>query len=92
MASWPSKDPDEVLDYMLDWSRRLDDGDGIDTATFSLTTSAGMLIVAQSNTTTTATVWLSGGTLGETGEVLCRVVTDEGRTFDWSMDVPIVAR
>ena len=33
--SWPSKDPDEVLDYELDWSLRLA-GDTIVTSTWTV--------------------------------------------------------
>lgn len=92
MASWPSKDPNDVLDYDVDWSRRLDSGDTISTATFSLTTDAGLTIASQSNTTTVAKVWLSGGTAALTGEILCRIVTANGRTMDQSVSLPIASR
>lgn len=59
--SLPAKDPNDILDYQVDWSRRLDPGDTISTATFSLTTAAGLTISSSSKTDTTATVWLTGG-------------------------------
>jgi len=92
MASWPSKDPNDVLDYDIDWSRRLDSGDTISTSTFSLTTDAGLTIASQSNTTTTSKVWLSGGTAGSTADILCRIVTADGRTMDQSVSLPIASR
>ena len=87
---WPSKDPDEVLDYEVDWTKRLD-GDTISTSAFTVPT--GTVVVDSSSTTTTvAKVWLSGGTLDETCEVLNRVVTAGGRTFDQTMKLRIKAK
>ena len=90
--SWPRKDPNDVLDYSFDWSDRLDPGDSISSATISLATAAGLTINTQSYDTTTATVWLSGGTDGETAAVLCRIVTDDGRTMDWTASLAIVSQ
>jgi hypothetical protein len=92
MARWPSKDPNEILDYELDWSRRLDDGDTIASAEFSLVAPAGLTIASQSFTETTAKVWLTSGTLGETAAILCRVETTGARVMDWSMSLEIQAR
>lgn len=90
---WPYKDPDEVLDYEIDWADRLD-GDTIDTATFSLESGsdAGLTLDNESNTTTTATVWLSGGTVCLEGLINCRVVTAAGRTMDQSVRLKIKAK
>lgn len=38
---------------------------------------------------TVVTVWLSGGTDGEDYDVLCRIVTSDGRTLDQTMRVPV---
>lgn len=90
--TWPAKDPNDILDYRIDWSRRLDNGDTISTAVFSLETAAGLAIQSQSKTDTTATVWLTGGTAGETAEILCRIVTAEARQMDQSVPLAIVER
>lgn len=92
MARWPSKDPNEFLDYQLDWSRRLDTGDTIVAATFSLAEAAGTTIASQSFSGTTAAVWLSGGTAGEEAEILCRIETAGGRVMDQSVRLAIVER
>lgn len=79
MADTFIKDPDEVLDYVRDWSADL----GADTiATSVWTVPDGLTKDSDTNTTTTATIWLSGGTLGANYEVLNRITTAGGRTFD----------
>jgi hypothetical protein len=75
-----SKDPDDVKDYLFDWSAWLGDEDTIETSTFILP--AGLTADSDSNTTTTATIWISGGTIGNTYKVLNRIVTAGGRTMD----------
>lgn len=77
--SWPgSKDPNDVSDWVLNWT--LDDADEIDTVTW--TVPAGLTKNSQSETASAATIWLSGGTAGETYSLLCRITTTGGRTFD----------
>lgn len=90
--SLPAKDPNDILDYQVDWSRRLDPGDTIATAAFSLTTAAGLTISSSSKTDTTATVWLTGGTASSTGVIQCRVVTTAGRQMDHSFNLAIAER
>lgn len=38
---------------------------------------------------TVVTVWLSGGTVGASYDVLCRVVLSDGRTLDQTIRVPV---
>lgn len=83
---WPNKDPDEVLDYTIDWTARLLE----DTIASSLwIVPVGLTVTTQSNTTTTTTVWLSGGTLATTYQVLNRIVTAGGRTMDQTVKLKI---
>lgn len=89
---WPAKDPNEILDYQLDWSRRLDEGDAIASAQFTLVDAAGLAIAAQDFTGTTATVWLTSGTEGEEAAILCRVETAGGRIFDQTVNLSIASR
>lgn len=91
MLSWPSKDPDEVLDYEIDWSKWLD-GDTIRTSVFDLATPAGLNIDNQAKTATTSTVWLSGGTDGQLAQVHCRITTTGGRTRDATITLNIAER
>lgn len=87
---WVEKDPDAVLDYELNWDatgQSVLDGDTIDTSTWIV--EAGLTKASESNTTTTAKVWLSGGTEGTTYRVTNRIETAGGRVLDQSFDVRV---
>jgi hypothetical protein len=85
------KDPNAVLDYTFDWTPYLTPlNDTISAVTWVLAT--GLTQVSQSNTPTTATVFVSGGVVGETLKLTCRVTTAGGRTDDRSIDLKIVER
>jgi hypothetical protein len=85
------KDPNAALDYKRDWSLWLaPTGDTIVTSTWIVPT--GLTKTAESNTTTVATVWLSGGTTGLSYQVTNRIVTAQGRTEDRTMEVVIRER
>jgi hypothetical protein len=74
------KDPDEVRDYLRDWTLKLGD-DTITTSTWTL--DDGITLVSESHTDLTATARISGGpTIGVTYKAVNRVVTAGGRTFD----------
>ncbi len=91
MHTWPPKDPDEVLDYQVDWSARLDTGEVITTSVFSIV--AGTVTIdSQSFNGALSTVWLSGGTEGETNVLSCEIETDEGRTYNESVRLRIRTR
>lgn len=87
---WPFKDPDEVLDYQVDWVKRLD-GDTISTSTFFIE-SGTVVIDSDSNTTTETAVFLSGGTIDGENLVTNRIVTAGGRTMDQTMKLKIKAK
>lgn len=86
---WPFKDPDEVLDYVVDWTARLA-ADTITTSTWIVPIGITDENEEQDNTTTT--IWLSGGTIGITYEFVNRVVTAGGRTMDQSVKLQIKTR
>lgn len=87
---WPKKDPDEVLDYQMDWSARLTSGDTISISTWIVP--EGITKDSDSNTTTTATIWLSGGVAGSQYKFTNRVVTAGGRTMDQSVTITVVEK
>lgn len=90
---WPSKDANEVVEYAVDFSDRLGRHDYLTSATFSLTTAAGLAIDSSDHDgKSTATVVLSAGTEGGKAEILCRVVTNDGNTLDESLSLLIKAR
>lgn len=110
--SWPAKDPDEVLDYDVDWTRRLYDedelaladagtppeapSDTIVTSTFLLPDQVGSsnpLVKDDDDKTTTRTkIWLSGGVLGQSYEIVNRIVTAGGRTMDQTVKLKVKAK
>lgn len=94
MKWFPDKDPDEVLDYQIDWGNALDDGDTIATSVWSISTApdAVLEIDSDSAAATTTTVWLSAGTLGKRYGLLNRITTVGGRTMDQTVWIKVRAR
>jgi NADPH-dependent ferric siderophore reductase len=90
MLQWPDKDPNEVLDYELDWADpdrpRLEAGETLTSSTWSVVTGDVVIDTITHPATYTpqglATVWLTGGTAGSKCELLNRVNTSKGRTYD----------
>lgn len=83
-----TKDPEAVLDYSIDWSRWLA-GDQIVTSTWTVD---GLEKVSDTQTATKTTVWLRGGTAGESYTVTNRITTSGGRTDDRSFLVRVEDR
>lgn len=87
------KDPDATLDFAVDWSLWLEAGDTIASTTWNV--AAGISQPASPAPSTTdgkATVWISGGTVGQTYPVTCRVVTSEGRIDERTISIQIEQR
>ena len=86
-----AKDPQAVLDYAIDWTKWLDEvGDSIETSTWIVPT--GLTKVTETNTSKLATVWLSGGTVGENYTVTNRITTVGGRADDRSITIRVRER
>jgi hypothetical protein len=79
-----TKDPNAVLDYSIDWTRWLA-GDQIATSQWIIP--SGLTKMADSKTASSATVWLSGGSVGQSYTVTNRITTAAGRTEDRSFTV-----
>lgn len=75
-----AKDPDAVKDFRINWASWLDTAETIASSTWVVP--AGITKDSDTNTTTTATVWLSGGTAGATYSLTNRIVTNQARTED----------
>ena len=85
------KDPDAVLDYGNNWAAWLSDvSDTIATSTWAAET--GITIDSETETTTAATVWLSGGTVGDSYDVTNSIVTAAGRKDDRTITITIQER
>ena len=88
-ASFP-KDPDAVLDYAFDWNNEaegkwLQDGETI--SSYVVTADAGITKDSDSETDGIVTIWLSGGTAGESYVVGCKIITSLGRTDERSIRI-----
>ena len=83
-----SQDPQDKLDRTFDWSQWLTGGETISTSTWSVTPS-GPTTSSLSNTTTTATVWLTGGTAGQVYAVTNHIITSAGREADRTLNLAI---
>jgi hypothetical protein len=86
MLQWPNKDPDEILDYQLDWANsenpRLQTSETLLTSTWSVI--EGNVVINSSTFAPSglSTVWLSGGTDGTLCVLNNRVTTSMGRTYE----------
>ncbi len=74
-----TKDPDAILDYMIDWSAWLVD-DKISVSTWVADT--GLTVDSDTFTNSTTTVWLSGGTALSRYEIINHITTEAGREDD----------
>lgn len=84
-----TKDPAAVLDYGIDWSAWLDT-DAISTSTW--TVPSGITQDSSTSDTTTTTVWLSGGTVGQSYLVTNRITTTAGRTDERTIRIVVADR
>lgn len=79
------KDPDATKPYTLDWADYLD----TDTLVAVAWSAPGLTIASSSNTDTTATVWLSGGNVGRTYSVRCRITSASGIVDDRTFEIEV---
>jgi hypothetical protein len=108
---WPFKDPDENLDYSIDWSRFLDTATistvvwSVKTSAYTtettlasgedLTTASGGAVtdsiqnISQSNTTTVATINISGGVANREYTFFCTITDSTGSTAKRSVKLKV---
>lgn len=99
---WPPKDKDETLDYSLDWSRALEDGETILSVVWSIinsdklkvsfpigTTIDGLKNLTQTNTQTVATIYLNAGTDNKEYTIYCSITTTAGRVKERPVKIRI---
>lgn len=84
------KDPKAVLDYSVDWSKWLA-GDQVATSDWSVSDPA-LEAAGDSNGPTRTTVWLSGGTAGQSYTVTNQITTSGGRTDERSFTIQVQDR
>lgn len=96
---WPPKDPDEILDYSVDWSRFLgsatissvtwyvNDASNVKTVIASGATVNGIQNVSQTNTNTVATIHLGLGTDNKEYTFHCSIQDSNGNIAERSIRV-----
>lgn len=88
------KDPDAILDYVYDWSLWLGE-DSINTVQTVVTPVADELTVDEPRTSIAdgkVTIWVESGILNKIYDVICRIVTANGRTDDRTIRFKIVSK
>lgn len=95
------KDPQAVLDYKFDW-KALTNGSGesdwlaaaetISVRTVTVPTGLTKDSDSITDTATSVTVWLSGGTAGQEYAVTCHIETSAGRKDDRTVTIRVQQR
>lgn len=84
---WPQKDPDDLLDYGINWAQFL--GPDVITASTWQIAPDGLTESASSFSPQIATIWLSGGDVNQVYSVTNRIVTAAGRIVDQTVQIKI---
>ena len=92
--NWPTKDPGDTLDYILDIGPAIvgNDGDGIDTLSVNISPSNPGDLVLQSTTADGSHVilWLSEGQPGTIYTITFNISTINGRVLQRSVLLPVL--
>lgn len=86
------KDPQDKLDYAVDWTSQLAVGETISTSTWTVPTGITQITPAPSIDDGIVTIWLSGGTVGTRYDVLNHIVTSQGREYDRTVPILVVQK
>lgn len=102
---WPNKDPNEILDFGIDWSRFLRPGEVITSSTWFIvsdsnevlsfspgTTYDTLVNVLSGSDTSVTTITIAGGTNNKQYKLKCRVTLSTDLVADRSILLPIKER
>jgi hypothetical protein len=93
--TWPTKDPGDILDYILDIGPAIvgNDGDGISNVAISFSPSNPGDITLQSTTAdgSRIIIWLSGGQAGTIYTITFFITTINGRSLQRSVILPVLS-
>ena len=101
---WPPKDPDEQLDYSVDWSRylgtntissvvwKIDNADGVKQTWVATTVVDGLQYVSASNSSTVTTIQLGLGTANKNYTIYCQITTSDGVTTERKITLKVRER
>lgn len=73
-----SKDPNDIMDYSIDFTDWLQSTENISTVDWTLDT--GLTFVTHTFTNKIATVWVSGGSLNNRYTAKCKIITNSAPT------------
>lgn len=92
--NWPTKDPGDILDYILDIGPAIvgNDGDGIASLNVGLAPSNPGDLVLQSSVADGSRIvlWLSGGQAGTIYTITFSITTINGRSLQRSVLLPVL--
>ena len=91
------KDPNSITDFSIDWAASEEDGgpwlDGSDFIVDSVwIVPVGVTEVSSNASASVTTIWLSGGTAGDTYFLVNRITTDQGRVDDATIQINMVEK
>ena len=87
-------DDDADLDFVFDWSSWLATGETISTYTVTVPTgiTLGTGTKAPSQASGKVTYWVSGGTIGQSYRVACKITTNASRIDERTMNIKVLER
>lgn len=101
---WPDKDPDDQLDYSIDWTEKLEEST-ISSIVWKIydaddvlqTWSAGEIVnglqyVSSTNTDTVATLYLGSGTAFTTYKIVCRMTASDATIIEQEVRIRVVEK
>lgn len=94
MIRFPAKDPNEVLDYNLDFTPLLESSETLDIVSFNPASDATLTVDSYTvvGNGRIARVVVSGGTIGGVNTITCSATTKGGtviRTFERDIVIPV---
>lgn len=89
MAQTFCKDPDERLDYDIDFGRWLPDGDTIASA-IAVASGGSVTIDTVEPSDTAVRVWVTGGSAGESNSIVVTATTAAGRIKEFAFRLKIM--
>jgi hypothetical protein len=101
---WPDKDPDDQLDYSINWGPALDtdtissvvwkiyDADGVLQTWSDSQIVNGLQLISRTNTNTVATIYLGSGTAFTTYKVVCRMTASDATIREQEVRIRVVEK
>jgi len=99
---WPNKDPDEVLDYTIDWAKRvstgltitavawyIDDEDGVKTPAPQGTTVNGLTVLLLSSSGNKMTIVFGNGFDNVDYKISCAITLSNGNVLERSVRIAV---